>query len=232
MRFVTCGDAAFTLELAAAPDAASARRIAQLHEVLTSAAPRGYRESIPGLTTLTILFDPDAISAVELRRELEPLLEREASAHSPPREWRLPVCYGGEFGPDLADVAAACGLAADDVVQAHVQRTYVVYVIGFSPGFPYLGDIDPRLVLPRRAEPRSRVAAGSVAIATDYTAIYPQATAGGWHLLGRTPVKLFDQTWEQPALLRAGDMVRFYAIDRAAYENMVAGASIECLRIR
>jgi KipI family sensor histidine kinase inhibitor len=138
------------------------------------------------------------------------------------RQWQVPVCYDGEYAPDLAEVAAACGVTMEQAIEIHCSRSYVVYVVGFSPGFPYMGDVDERLALPRRAEPRQRVPAGSVAIATRYTAIYPQSTPGGWHIIGRTPVRLFDETWPVPALCAPGDTVRFYRVDQARFETLAA----------
>ena len=110
----------------------------------------------------------------------------------------------------------------EEVVAAHTSRSYVVYLVGFSPGFPYLGDVDERIALPRRTVPRPRVPAGSVAIATHYTAVYPQDTPGGWHIIGRTPVRFFDASASPPALVAPGDTVRFYAVDAEEYDRASA----------
>jgi KipI family sensor histidine kinase inhibitor len=219
MRFFRCGDAAFTVELGTRPHLLLTRSIAALHSALARARPAGYVESIPGLTSLTVLFDPDATTRESLEDEVRRCLGRADAAAGHAREWHLPVCYGAEYAPDLDDVAAACGMSAAEVIAAHASRSYVVYLLGFSPGFPYLGDLDSRLALPRRSAPRPRVPAGSVAIATQYTAVYPQETAGGWHVIGRTPTRLFDAAASPPALLAPGDTVRFYAIDAVAFER-------------
>jgi KipI family sensor histidine kinase inhibitor len=132
------------------------------------------------------------------------------------------VVYGGEDGPDLVDVAHAGGLDPAAVIEAHAGVDYVVYMLGFLPGFPFMGDVPPALRLPRRSEPRVRVPAGSVAIATGLTAIYPWESPGGWHLLGRCPAPLFDPSLNPPALLAAGDRVRFMPVTIEAMAGIEA----------
>lgn len=141
-----------------------------------------------------------------------------------PREHRIPVCYGGSSGPDLAQVARHCGLDPQGVIARHTAAGYRVAMLGFAPGFPYLLGLDPQLAMPRRADPRQRVPAGSVAIGGNQTGIYPQALPGGWQLIGRTPTRLFDVSAAPPALLAAGDRVRFHAIDEATFRQLEAGA--------
>lgn len=215
-----CGDAAFIIELGSTPHLLLTRAIAALHAELTRTAPHGFVESVPGLTSLTVLFDPDSTSAEALLKEVECCREITRDKAVRVRDWHIPVCYEGEYAPDLAAVAAACGMTTEDVVAAHTSRSYVVYLLGFSPGFPYLGDVDKRIALPRRTEPRPRVPAGSVAIATRYTAVYPQPTAGGWHIIGRTPETFFAPHREPPALLSPGDTVHFYSIDCDGFEDL------------
>ncbi len=217
-----CGDAAFTIELGTKANVLLARTIASLHTSLTQCAPPGFIESIPGLTSLTVLFDPDRTSAHTLHQDIMQLAHAQLTGAVQPRAWDIPVCYEGEYAPDLLEVAKACAMSPQQVIAAHTQRPYVVYLLGFSPGFPYLGDLDPQLELPRRTEPRTRVPAGSVAIATRYCAIYPQSTAGGWHLIGRTPLTLFDARARPPALLAVGDTVRFHAVDAHDCERIFA----------
>ena len=135
------------------------------------------------------------------------------------RELVIPVCYGGEYGPDLDEVAACCGLDADAVIGRHTACEYRVAMLGFAPGFPYLLGLDPQLAVPRRTDPRQRVAAGSVAIGGSQTGIYPEVLPGGWQLIGRTPLCLFDVTASDPSLLAAGDRVRFRAIDEETFRQ-------------
>jgi inhibitor of KinA len=134
----------------------------------------------------------------------------------------VPVCYGGAFGEDLPAVAAACELTPEQVIDLHVASRHVVYMLGFAPGFPYIGGLDPRLAVPRRATPRTRIPAGTVAIARDQTAIYSLETPGGWNMIGRTPLKLFDPAADPPCLLRAGDEVRFVPLSEEQYRAIAA----------
>jgi inhibitor of KinA len=131
----------------------------------------------------------------------------------------VPVCYGGELGPDLPWVAAQLGCAEADVIALHASREYRVFVVGFVPGFAYMGPVDPRLALARRSNPRTRVPAGSVAIAAGQTGIYPMETPGGWHLLGRTTVRPFDASRVEPVLFRPGDRVTFRSITRDEFDR-------------
>ena len=222
MRISSCGDAAFTVELGTRANLLLTRSIAGLHTALRRAAPPGFIESVPGLTSLTVLFDPAVTSREALEQEILRCMSSAAFESRTSREWHIPVCYSGDCAPDLADVANACSIAESEVIAAHTSRSYIVYLLGFSPGFPYLGDVDPRIALPRRTAPRPRVPPGSIAIATQYTAIYPQATAGGWHIIGRTPLTLFDAHANPPALLAPGDTVRFHSIDDAEFDRVAA----------
>lgn len=138
------------------------------------------------------------------------------------REVEIPVCYGGEAGPDLAGVAARTGLSEAEVITRHSAAAYRVAMLGFAPGFPYLLGLDPALAVPRRVDPRMRVPAGSVAIGGNQTGIYPQALPGGWQLIGRTPRVLFDLDASSPSLLRPGDRVRFRAIDQHEFQRLEA----------
>ena len=177
----------------------------------------GVRDVVPTYRTVTVFFDP-------LKTEYDELvhrLEREAANTPPAAETasssiRIPVRYGGAFGPDLAAVAAFAGLAESDVVALHVSTPYRVFMLGFVAGFAYMGAVDERIAMPRRATPRVRVPAGAVGIAGRQTGVYPMETPGGWQIIGRTSLQPFDPRREPPFLLKAGDTVRFYAIDEAS----------------
>ncbi|CAM3664421.1 5-oxoprolinase subunit PxpB [Roseateles saccharophilus] len=182
------------------------QRIWQLAAAL--ARTEGVLGLIPGMNNLTLSFDPlktdgDALAEAVLTLWRKPLKRQQAG-----RLVEIPVCYDG---PDLADVAAHCGLTPDEVVRRHSAADYVVYFIGFQPGFAYLGGLDESLHTPRRAEPRTVVPAGSVGIGGAQTGIYPLATPGGWQLIGRSALPLFDPQAEPPTLLAPGDRVHFVA---------------------
>lgn len=168
------------------------------------------QDLVPSHTTLSIFYEPDRIDYQTIAREVEGILRRgpPVGDHGPEgsREFRIPVVYDGA---DLEEVAQRAGLTAADVIARHCGRWYEVGVVGFAPGWAYLGDLDPALALPRRPAPRPRVPAGSVAIANAQTGVYPFAMPGGWHLIGRTETVMFDPSRAQPALLRVGDRVRF-----------------------
>lgn len=223
-RIEPCGDRAFLMRFGDQPHPALSRRIAALRHRLMRAGPAGLDDAVPGFVTLLVLYDPDVTTADTLAgiaRALLPGAQDAAAA----RTWTVPVCYDAPLATDLEDVARALALSTAQVVDLHAAPVYTVYLVGFSPGFPYLGDLDARLALPRRSEPRPRVPAGAVAIATRYTAIYPQETPGGWHILGRTPVRLFDAALAEPALLQPGDAVRFAPIGMAQYRALCAAVA-------
>ena len=209
VRVDPLGDQAVLLTFGDHVDPAVNARVAALARQLRRNPPDGVIDIVPAYTTLAAWFDPARRRHDELAAEM---LEREAASHQAEpdagRAWVIPVCYDG---PDLDWVAAQTGLTPEDVVRRHTARRYTVFLLGFVPGFAYLGELDPALVLPRRSEPRRRVPAGSVAIAGAQTAVYPLETPGGWHLIGRTSTRLFDPQREPPALLAAGDTVRFTA---------------------
>ena len=141
------------------------------------------------------------------------------TTHAPARTVTIPVCYEADLGPDLADVAALDSISVDDVIRLHTSATYLVYFLGFSPGFAYLGGLDEKLRTPRLATPRKHVVAGSVGIAGEQTGVYPIDSAGGWRLLGRTPLRMFDPIADPPSRLQPGDHVRFTAISRSEFEH-------------
>lgn len=186
-------------------DAATAQALGA--ELLAESIP-GLRELVPGFRSLLVAADPLVTDLEMLRQRLQ---KRGPPQFSPPvpRQHEFAVSYDGE---DLAPLARHLGMEADDLIRRHTAPVYIVAFLGFAPGFPYLTGLDPALHTPRRASPRLRVPAGSVAIADEFCGIYPQATPGGWQLLGHTQVPLFDPGRERPALLAPGDRVRFRAV--------------------
>jgi len=183
----------------------------------------GFVEAVPGMASLLVYYDPRLIGFGDVVRRLQERQRRAGvTASRPRRVWVVPVWYGGEAGPDLAYVAGQTRLDEERVVTLHAARTYVVYFIGFMAGFPYMGPLDPALDVPRRAVPRVHVPAGSVAIAAGQTGIYPLAGPGGWHVIGRTPVPVWDAARTPPALFAPGDAVRFRPITSEEFCRLAA----------
>lgn len=230
---------AVTLTFGDQPSEEVLRQITSFKALLHAHPFAGFRIAVPAYTTLTVFFDPvtvirdpnlSGISCFErVSRYIHELgTVGELAVVSPPAVITIPVCYGNQFGPDLELVSRYTGLTPEEVIQLHSSTTYRVHLIGFTPGFAYLGGLLSRLKTPRRSSPRQVVNAGSVGIAGYQTGIYPMESPGGWQLIGRTPVRLFDVRRPTPALLRAGDLVIFRAIsveEFAAYEASNAGTS-------
>jgi len=174
----------------------------------------------PAYASVLVTFEPRAAELEEIGAHLASLAGRVDEIEEPPaRTVRIPVCYGGEFGPDLEEVSRICNLPAEEVVARHVGGAYSVYFLGFAPGFAYLGNVDEEIAAPRRGEPRETVPPGSVGINGRQTGIYPLATPGSWRLIGRTPVKIFDPQRENPSLLAFGDRVQFFAITEKEFRS-------------
>jgi inhibitor of KinA len=221
-RIVLAGDSAMIVEFADRIDAAVNAQVVGLAESVRAATLPGVRDVVPTFCSVAVYFDP-------LRTDVEALadrLDREAAREAPEptsatSPIRIPVCYGGSFGPDLADVARFAGMTEAEIIELHSRPIYRVFMLGFIPGFAYMGTVDSRIAAPRRVTPRVRVPAGSVGIAGIQTGIYPSESPGGWQLVGRTPVKPFDPGRLRPFLFNPGDAVRFYRIEPEEYE--VAG---------
>ncbi|HEX9303102.1 MAG TPA: 5-oxoprolinase subunit PxpB [Thermoanaerobaculia bacterium] len=188
------------------------RSAVALADRLAGKPPKGLLDAIPGATTLFVLFDPGIVEREKLVRRLRRLANETGIAPRETRRFRIPVAYGGEFGPDLPVLANDRGISVEELARRHAGADYTVAFLGFSPGFAYLTGLPPGLSAARRHSPRTRVPAGSLAIGGDYTAIYPAESPGGWRLIGRSPVRLFDPAAHPPALLRPGDRVFFQPV--------------------
>ncbi|MGL1834834.1 5-oxoprolinase subunit PxpB [Rhodocyclaceae bacterium SMB388] len=224
-RILDLGDAAFTIEFGDTIDPVLQRRVRALDLAIDTVRQHGdlegIVEAVPTFRSLTVIYDPLVTSRTKLTARIAHILDdADEAVTADPCHWRLPACYEGDAAPDLDDVARRIDADTATVVQLHAGTEYVVYMLGFLPGFPFMGDLPERLRLPRRHEPRVRVPAGSVAIATGLTAIYPWESPGGWHLLGRCPVRLFDPTRTDPALLQPGDRVSFLPVGRDEYDAL------------
>jgi len=207
LRLHALGDAALLCEL---PPPATLERQQQIWALAAEAMQwRGVHEVLPGMNNLSLLFDPEKIDAAELGMQVLFAWPQLAAAAIPGREIEIPVAYGGENGPDLEVVAAHTGLTPAEVARRHSGADYVVYLLGFLPGFAFMGGLPRELATPRRAEPRMAVPARSVGIGGEQTGIYPLVSPGGWQLIGRTSLEMFDPTAAEPTRLRPGDRVRF-----------------------
>ncbi len=207
-RFRPMGEAAVLLE--GQPALLANRYVVALTAALEERVIPGIEALVPGVSSLLVRFDPLTVDASEVEVALGKLLDHmEPPAPAQARVVTIPVRYGGACGPDLEAVAELTGLSVREVVAEHCRAVYHVLTVGFAPGFPYIGPLGTALTIPRRQTPRAAVAPGSVALAAGLTGIYPAQLPGGWHLIGRTPVRLFNPANTPPAFLMPGDRVRF-----------------------
>jgi inhibitor of KinA len=230
MHISPLGDRAVVIQLGSSIDEATHQRVRAVCARLDERPITGMVEYVPAYASVVMHYDPTGLPLehsaphstpysrvlAALQTTLDSLLE-ETPPPNPIVE--IPVCYGGEFGPDLDDVARLHGLSAGEVIQLHVDGDYLVYMIGFLPGFPYLGGLSERIATPRRSTPRSLVPPGSVGIGGRQTGVYPIPAPGGWHLIGRTPISLFLPDQNPPTLLRVGDRVRFHSISADEFRS-------------
>jgi inhibitor of KinA len=227
---MTAGDAALVVEFADRLDPVVNGMAIALANAIRAAAIAGVLDVAPTYRSVAVWFDPLRTDLDGLMAQVEraaAYLGNQTSSRAqtgllgtdlPPV--RVPVCYGGECGPDLVDVAAFAGVSEAEAIRLHAQPTYRVFMLGFMPGFAYMGTVDERIAARRLPSPRVMVPAGSVGIASAQTGIYPVSTAGGWRIVGRTPLKPFDLSREEPFLFKPGDAVQFYSIDHAEYARL------------
>jgi len=225
-RLLALGDSAWTVEFGQTIDEASNARVMGLAGRIAAARQseplmHAVTDVVPTFRSLTVHFDPWTADAAALGRQLLSMAQEGPQICTQGRQWRLPVCFDDEFAPDLPRVCELKRLRRAEVIEQLLGARLRVYMLGFQPGFPYMGGLPPALHTPRLPSPRQKVPARSVAIALDMCSVYPWESPGGWNLLGRTPVVLFDpaQT-EQPAMLAAGDEVRWVAVDRRTHDRL------------
>lgn len=227
-----CGDAALAVTFGDVISERTGERVRALADALCAEHVTGITELVPAFCSLTVCYDSAAISYPKLCRKIEKAIVRgERAATSIRRIHRIPVCYGGEFGPDLPTVAHHAGMSEQDVISLHCAHDYLIDMLGFLPGFAYLGGLDPRLHTPRLSVPRTEIPAGSVGIGGAQTGIYPLASPGGWQIIGRSPVRPYDPERAQPILYRAGEYLRFQPITQKQYdaiEAQIAAGGYEC----
>ena len=219
LRVLAAGDAAWLIELPERIDAAVNARAIQIAHAVEEAG-LAVTDVVVGYRSVMVYVDPLAEDAAGVERRLREIAaETAGDAASAGALVDVPVCYDGEYGPDLADVAAFGQCAIEDVIERHLAHEYRVFVVGFVPGFAYMAPVDPRIAAPRRSSPRLRVPAGSVAVAAGQTGIYPAETPGGWSLIGRCPIRPYDPDRPEPFLVHPGDRVRFQRISESAYRS-------------
>lgn len=224
-RFLPAGDLAVVVEFGDAIDPAINAAVIALDAAIAANPPAGVIETVPTYRSLLVQYEPRDISFEDLVATLRDLLRASARRRRPSsRCWTVPVAYGGAFGEDLDEVARRCGMEPERVIEAHLAAEYQVYMIGFAPGFAYLGGLPQALHLPRRENPRPRIPEGSVIIGAQQAAIAATAIPSGWHLLGRTPARGFDLGRHDPFLFRPGDRIRFRRIDAAEFASLTLHA--------
>lgn len=220
-RFQTASDQSLLVYFGETITPEAHERVLKLLRLLESEPIRGVRNLHPAYSSLLIKFDAMNLGHDELQAALQGYLHRLDGVQLPqPRQVEIPVCYGGEFGPDLLYVAELHSLTPEQAIEAHASETYTVCFLGFAPGFAYLGGLPDTLATPRLSTPRRRVPAGSVGIAGHQTGVYPFSTPGGWRLIGRTPLKMFRAERPGMCLLAIGDRVRFTPVSRERFAEL------------
>lgn len=222
--FLPAGDTALIVEFGREVDRQASALVLALAARIAAAHVAGIVETVPTFRSLMVHYDPLRLSAGALQARIEPLLEGLVASEQAGRHWLLPACYHPSLALDLAEVSERTRLGMEAAVRLHSATTYHIYMLGFLPGFPYMGDLPPELALPRRENPRVHVPGGSIAIAMRMSAIYPLVSPGGWHIVARTPAPLWDQRRQNAVLLAAGDKVRFEPVSLADYESLRARA--------
>jgi KipI family sensor histidine kinase inhibitor len=232
IRILTEGDCSLLVEFGQEISPDINRKISATVQMMKEQHIEGVVDVIPAFCSLLINYDPRVISFEEIRERIQGILKLDVKAgEQKKRIYEIPVCYGGEYGPDIEHIAEHAGLTVEEVIKLHSSRDYLIYMLGFLPGFCYLGGLDERIHTPRLANPRIKINAGSVGIGGSQTGIYPLDSPGGWQLMGMTPVKTYDPERETPILLEAGDYIRFVPIDEAEYirlKDLVDRGQYQC----
>jgi inhibitor of KinA len=221
-RLLPAGDTALVVEFGEAIDRQISNLVIELARRLSEVRVEGIVETVPTFRSLMVYYDPVVLPAASLAGHIRELIQGLQGVPQSGRSWCLPACYDAHVAPDLHDVALRTGLSPAQVVERHSATTYHVYMLGFLPGQAYMGDVPIELALPRRENPRLKIPAGSLAIASTMTCIFPQETPCGWHLIGRSPVPLWEHGSLHAALLAPGDQVKFKPTSLREYEILLA----------
>lgn len=218
IKILTAGDSSLLIEFGNEISPEINQKMKTTVKLMKEQHIEGVVDMIPAFCSLLINYDPRVISYEELYDRMKALVKVEVKAEAGvKRVFEIPVCYGGAYGPDIENIAEHAGLSVEEVIKIHSSRDYLIYMLGFLPGFTYLGGLDERIHTPRLANPRLKINAGSVGIGGSQTGIYPLDSPGGWQLMGMTPVKTYDPEREVPILMEAGDYIRFVPVDEEEY---------------
>lgn len=222
------GDSALTIQFGEVISVSLNKKVLAIAQALKDTAIAGIRDIVPAYSSLTIHYDVITLvkkdqntpAFVTVKNKVELLLlSLQENFKEASRRFKIPVCYATKYGWDLADIANQINLSVEEIIKLHTSVTYRVYMVGFLPGFAYMGEVDKRIAVPRKREPRLQIGEGYVGIAGNQTGIYPLPSPGGWQIIGRTPIKLFDKSKENPVLFRAGDLVEFFSITENEFKN-------------
>lgn len=233
IKILTAGDSSLLIEFGDEISTQINQKITATVQLMKEQHIEGVVDIIPAFCSLLINYDPRVVSFEELEARMKNLVKVDIKAEAGKKKiFEIPVCYGGEYGPDIENIAQHAGLSVDEVIKIHSSRDYLIYMLGFLPGFTYLGGLDERIHTPRLANPRVKINAGSVGIGGSQTGIYPLDSPGGWQLMGMTPVKTYDPDREVPILVEAGDYIRFVPVSEEEYlriKELVDQGKYECV---
>lgn len=233
IKILTAGDSSLLIEFGKEISPEINQKITATVQLMKEQHIEGVVDIIPAFCSLLINYDPRVIRYDELKSRMRDLVKMDIKAEAGRKKvYEIPVCYGGVYGPDIENIAKHAGLSVEEVIEIHSSRDYLIYMLGFLPGFTYLGGLDERIHTPRLANPRLKINAGSVGIGGSQTGIYPMDSPGGWQLMGMTPVKTYDPSREVPILVEAGDYIRFVPVSEEEYlriKELVDKNEYECV---
>lgn len=233
IKILTAGDSSLLIEFGNEISPKINQKIAATVKLMKEQHIEGVVDIIPAFCSLLINYDPRVIGYEDLKNRMKALVKVDIKAEAGKKKvYEIPVCYGGEYGPDLENIAKHAGLSEQEVIEIHSSRDYLIYMLGFLPGFTYLGGLDERIHTPRLPSPRLKISAGSVGIGGSQTGIYPLDSPGGWQLMGMTPVKTYDPDREVPILVEAGDYIRFVPVSEEEYfriKELVEKGEYQCV---
>lgn len=229
IKFICLSETALLLSFGNTIDEQQHQKLMHIKQLIEQNPFKGFIEAVPAYNSLAIYYNPFEIEKDDLRKSIQDtvhsILQEQIKNLSPEKIKtkssciEIPVCYDTDFGIDLVELSKTLNLSIEEIIQLHSNKTYKVFMLGFTPGFGYMGTVDEKIISKRKKKPRLKVEKGAVAIAGNQTGIYPLETPGGWNIIGRTTLQLFDKTKEQPFLLKAGDEVKFISITKEEYNH-------------